>query len=69
MGIAEKYSAHKKKRLLSDRERNNVLSNYKYMLKLNLEMDRNLEDKQSELLHLKEVRERHNNDIKNVKSF
>ncbi len=38
------------------------------MLSLNEEIDKNLQDKKKELLRLQRIRERHNNDIRQVNS-
>ena len=66
IGMAEKYSRHKKYRVETDQKKKDVESNYHYLNKLNDDLDKNLDQKKKQLMRLKKIRDRHNSDVKNV---
>lgn len=67
VGIADKFNEHKRNRINSDRRHQDVSSNYAYTMKMHQELDKNLQEKEMELMRLRKIRERHNADMKYVR--
>lgn len=69
MGIAAKYSQHKRKRISIEQKRHELDSDCQYTRNLDLSLEKRLESKAIELMKLEQIRQRHDEELEFVLIF